>query len=198
MRNSVLALVLAATAGFALASCGSSSNNNGDMGKDMAGLGGGDMTAVKVNCLGFANCVYNCLINQQGDINSCPTMCSKMAKPGSAAKWNAAVICGQSYCEGNVDAGTDKCDLVPVPGMPGASLLCDPGITYAQCSATTYMSTTCSPCLEEARNFWIFDITVDPMNPGPPTGMCPMPTSTDCTAAKAMCMTQFNACLNDM
>ena len=93
---------------------------------------------------------------------------------------------------------TGKCIRIPVPGMAGSSTLCDPGTTYATCTTTSYMSTSCLPCLDQARNIWIYDISVDPANPGPPTGMCSDPTGADCTGAKALCTTQFNACLNDM
>lgn len=199
MRQMILALAVAAVGGFALASCGSSSNNNADMGKDMAGTTntGPDMSIAKTNCIGVANCVYTCITGGT-DINSCATMCGKNAKPGSATKWNAAVICGQNYCLGNQDMMNGKCTEIPVPNMPGSSQLCDPGITYAQCSAMSYMSTSCTPCLDQARNIWIYDISVDPANPGPPTGMCSAPTGADCMGAKALCMTQFNACLADM
>jgi hypothetical protein len=198
MRQMILALAVAAVGGFALASCGSSSNNNVDMGRDMAGPAvGPDMSIVKTNCMGMANCIYTC-ISGGTDINSCATMCAKNAKPGSATKWNAAVICGQNYCLGDQDMMSGKCIENAVPGMAGSFQLCDPGTTYAQCTATSYVSTSCSPCIEQARNLWFEDSSVDPMNPGPPTGMCSMPTSPDCTGAKTACMTQFNACLNDM
>ncbi len=198
MRHTFLALAVAAVGGFALANCGNSNNSSGDMGKDMAGSGGTqDMAIAKTNCMGVANCVYTC-ISGGTDINTCATQCSKNAKAGSATKWNNAVICGQNYCIGNADMMTGKCIQLPVPGMAGSSLLCDPGSTYAACSATGYMSTSCLPCLDQARNIWIYDISVDPANPGPPTGMCSMPTGADCTGAQTMCMTAFNACLNDM
>jgi len=198
MRQMFLALVVAAFGGFMAASCGSSSNNNADMGKDMAGAAGPDMVVVKVNCMGMANCMYTC-IGGGTDINTCATQCSKTAKAGSATKWINAVVCGQDYCKGNNDMMAPKCSspVDPATGMP-SNLLCDPGSTFAMCSASGYMSTVCAPCIEQARNFWFEDSSVDPMNPGPPTGMCSMPTSADCTGAKAACMTQFNACLNDM
>jgi hypothetical protein len=198
MRQMFLVLAVAAAGGFALASCGNSSNN-GDMGTtDMAGGGGPtlDMSMAKTNCMGVAQCVYTC-ISGGTDINTCATQCAKNAKAGSATKWNAAVICGQNYCLGDQDMMNGKCAEVPVPGMAGSSLLCDPGSTYAMCSAMGYTSTVCLPCLDQARNIWIYDISVDPANPGPPTGMCSMPTGADCMGAKALCMAQFNACLND-
>ena len=199
MRQMFLALAVAALGGFMTASCGNSSNNNGDMGKDMAGSGSGpDMVVVKTNCMGVALCVYTCLGQPNADINTCATQCSKNAKAGSAQKWVNAVICGQDYCVGDADLANGKCVEQAVPGMAGSFQLCDPGVTYAQCTASTYMSTSCSPCIEQARNFWFEDSSVDPMNPGPPTGMCSMPTSADCMGAKTACMTQFNACLNDM
>lgn len=200
MRQMVLALAFAAAGGFALASCGNSSNNgDAGTGKDMAGPPPGpDMTVAKSNCLGVGNCVYMCLQGAGADINSCATMCSKSAKAGSFNKWVNAVICGQSYCVGDADMMTGKCVQIQVPGQPAGSFdLCDPGSTYAQCSASTYMSTSCTPCLNQARNLW-FEDPVDPANPGPPTGMCAMPTSADCTGAKTACGTQFNTCLADM
>jgi hypothetical protein len=197
MRQMVLALALAAVGGFAVASCGNS-NNNGDGGTgDMSGGGPPpDLAIAKTNCMGVAQCVYTC-ISGGSDINTCATQCSKNAKAGSATKWTNAVICGQNYCLGNQDMMNGKCTSVPVPGMAGSSLLCDPGLTYAQCSDMNYMSTLCLPCLDQARNIWIYDISVDPANPGPPTGMCSDPTGADCMGAKNLCMTQFNACLND-
>jgi len=203
MRQMLLALAVAALGGFMTASCGNSSNNNGDMGKDMAGSGSGqDMVVVKANCMGVALCMYECLGMPNADINSCFSSCSKNAKAGSATKWFNAVICGQSYCVGDEDMMTGKCVSVPVdPTKTGPNdphQLCDPGITLATCQDPNYMSTSCSPCIEQARNFWFEDSTVDPMNPGPPTGMCSMPTSADCMGAKTTCMTQFSACLNDM
>lgn len=59
MRFSVLTLVAAAVAGFALADCGSSSSNNGNN-VDMAGSAGVDMAALYacgdlIDCLNAAN-----------------------------------------------------------------------------------------------------------------------------------------------
>jgi len=196
MRQMFLALAIAAVGGFMTASCGSSSNK-GDMGADMATNAPPDMAVAKVNCMGVANCVYTC-ISGGSDINTCATQCSKNAKSGSFTKWENAVLCGQAYCVGDADMMSGKCIQVAVPGMAGSFQLCDPATTYAQCSATTYMSTSCLPCLDQARNIWIYDISVDPNNPGPPTGMCSMPTGADCTGAKNACGTQFNACLNDV
>ena len=202
MRQMILALAFSAVGGFALASCGNSSTPSG---VDMAGKGdmasamvGPDMAVAKTNCLGVGTCVFTCLGQPGADINTCATMCQKNAKTGSFAKWAGAVGCGQNYCVGDADMMTGKCVEQAVPGMAGAFALCDPGITYAACTAMNYMSTSCSPCIEQARNFWFEDSSVDPMNPGPPTGMCSKPTSADCMGAKTSCMTQFNACLNDM
>jgi hypothetical protein len=177
------------------ASCGNSSNK-GDMGgtSDMAGGGAQDMAIAKANCMGVANCVYTC-ISGGTDINTCAAQCMKNAKAGSFTKWAAAVTCGQDYCVGDADMMTGKCVQLAAPG--GGTDLCDPGITIQQCTASTYMSTSCLPCLDQARNQFIYDISVDPANPGPPTGMCSMPTSADCMGATALCGTQFNACLND-
>ncbi len=196
MRQMFLALAVAAIGGFMTASCGSSSNK-GDMGADMAGGMPPDMSIAKANCMGVANCVYTC-ISGGTDINTCATQCSKNTKAGSFTKWENAVLCGQAYCVGDADMMTGKCIEVPVPNMAGSFQLCDPNTTYAQCSASTYMSTSCLPCLDQARNIWIYDISVDPANPGPPTGMCSMPTSADCMGAKTACGTQFSACLNDV
>lgn len=197
MRQMFLALAVAAVGGFMTASCGSSSNK-GDMGADMAGSGGAqDLAIAKANCMGVATCVYTC-ISGGTDINTCATQCMKNAKAGSFNKWAAAVTCGQDYCKGNNDMMAPECvsPVDPSTGM-ASNLLCDPSSTFAQCSASTYMSTVCLPCLDQARNQFIYDISVDPANPGPPTGMCSMPTSADCMGAKAACGTQFNACLND-
>jgi hypothetical protein len=192
-----LALAVAAVAGFAVASCGSSNKSGPDMTSAPQ-----DMTMTKLNCTGFGSCVYNCVITGQGDINSCQTVCAATAKPGSGKLWLTAVLCGQDYCTGDADMMNGKCVSLPddpaktAPNDPHT--LCDPGVTITQCMSAGYMSTTCSPCLSEARNFWIFDESVNPMNPGPPTFMCPMPSSADCVAAKAACATPFNNCLNDM
>jgi hypothetical protein len=198
MRQMVLALALAAAGGFAVASCGNS-NNNGDGGTgDMSGGGPPpDLAIAKTNCMQMAQCVYTC-ISGGSDINTCATQCGKNAKAGSATKWTNAVICGQNFCLGDKDMMTGKCISLTPPGMPTANPnLCDPGIDYATCNDPNHMSTSCLPCLDQARNIWIYDISVDPANPGPPTGMCSDPTGADCSGAKALCMTQFNACLND-
>ena len=105
-------------------------------------------------------------------------------------------INGTDEAYNQADMKTGRCVEVADPGNPNVFVLCDPGITYAQCTAQTYVSTSCLPCLDQARNPWIYDTSTDPA--GPPTGMCSMPTSADCMGAKAMCMTQFNACLNDL
>src|SRR5438445_4605359 len=98
-KQMFLALALAAVGGFALANCGGgSNNNNGDMGPDMAGSAIPDMSMPKLNCLGIGNCVIQCIVANQGDINSCFTMCSKQGKTGSANKWATAFQCGQDYC----------------------------------------------------------------------------------------------------
>lgn len=154
-----------------------------------------DLAPTPLNCLGMGKCVYDCL-NAGSDLNTCDTRCSPKTKPGSASKWNNAVVCGQDYCIADADMKTGRCVEVADPGNPNVFVLCDPGITYAQCTAQTYVSTSCLPCLDQARNPWIYDTSTDPA--GPPTGMCSMPTSADCMGAKAMCMTQFNACLNDL
>lgn len=200
MRQTFLALAIAAVGGFALANCGSSSNNNNtDMGHDMAGTttGGGDMSAAKLNCLGVGNCVLQCVI-AGGDLTSCAQgMCMKQAKAGSYNKWVSAFLCGQNYCDPQTDM-MGKCVEVLVPaGQPGAggSLLCDPGQTYADCSMATTPG-ICSKCIANARNIVYGDFT-DPNNPMPPTGMCPDgPTYPDCKGG-AMCMTQMNACISD-
>jgi hypothetical protein len=188
MRYSFLLVVLvAATGGGLLASCG----KGGDAG-DMATSP--DMAA-SLNCIGVARCVYSCLANHQGDLNTCPANCQPLAKTGSTDKWIAAVLCGQSFCtaNGNADAGNAKCIEIPAP--TGGTVLCDPGLTYQQCS--TAQSKVCLPCLDQARNFWIYDLTVSMTNPGPPTGMCSMPSSPDCMGAKAACPNEFGACVND-
>lgn len=168
-----------------------------DGGDDAGGDGGQvqppDMVVVQLNCLAMGKCVWACL-NGGTDINTCTTQCSKTAKPGSATKWTNAVVCGQDYCLGDTDMMTGRCVILSDPGNPGSSVLCDPGTSFTQCTATGYMSTSCSPCLDQARNIWF----EDPSNPSnPPTGMCTMPTSADCMGARTTCMTVFNACLND-
>jgi hypothetical protein len=166
---------------------------------DFAGVGdlaGADLAGVKTNCMGHAQCMHLC-ISGGTDINTCQTQCTKNDKPGSAQKWVNALLCGQSYCVDNTDMMTGPCVEVQVPNMTGSYMLCDPGTTYAQCTASTYVSTTCQPCIEQARNFWFEDSSVDPMNPGPPTGICSQPTSAYCIGANMACMTQFDACRND-
>src|SRR4051794_3319121 len=198
MRQMFLALLVAGLGGFMAGGWGRSSKKNGDMGKDMAGAAGPDMVVAKSNCMQMSQCIYTCASGGT-DVQTCITQCSKTAKTTSANKWITAVICGQDYCKGNNDMMAPKCvsPVDPATGM-ASNLLCDPQSSFAQCNAMGYMSTVCAPCIEQARNFWFEDSSVDPMNPGPPTGMCSMPTSADCMGAKAACMTQFNACLNDM
>lgn len=191
MRYTFLAGVMAVGLGLALGGCGSSSKGKGDM-------GGKDLSGPKLNCLAFSSCVYDCLAQNKGDINTCAqNICIQEAKPNTYKKWVAAVTCGEDYCKGVGDGGVAKCTQPDQsPGMMG-DLLCDPGVTYAECNSSTYKSTVCSPCLDEARNFWFYDISVNPINPGPPTGMCPDPSTADCMGAKAACATEFDNCLND-
>ncbi len=199
MRQTFLALAVAAVGGFALANCGNGSNNSADMGRDMAGSGGSgggqDMAAgPKLNCLGVGGCILQCVTSGTGDINSCFTMCSKQAKAGSANKWGAAFICGQDYCDPRTDM-MGKCVEVPDPANPNNILLCDPGQTFQQCSTATTPG-TCAKCIANARNLIYGDFT-DPNNPMPPNGMCPDgPTYPDCKGG-AMCMTMMNACISD-
>ena len=199
MRQMFLALAVAAVGGFMAASCGNSSNK-GDMGTTDMNAAPPDMVVAKLNCEGVGTCTYNCVLSGQGDLGTCAqVICAKTAKAGSVQKWVNAVICGQNYCEGDMDMMTGKCTSMMLMGdMGSGSILCDTGITYAQCTAANYTSTKCSPCLTAARNFWFIDESVDPMNPGPPTFMCPDPTNADCIAAKTACSTAFNACTNDM
>ena len=199
MRYSFLALVaVAAVGGFALASCGSKSGGNGDMGADMAGGGGVvDMAMPKLNCLGVGACVLNCFEGGMGDIASCfQNVCSRQAKTGSATKWGNAFICGQNYCDPPTDM-MGKCVEVTIPpGQPnaGGKILCDPGQTYDQCNMATTPG-VCANCISNARNLIWGDFSTNP--PGPPTGMCPDATSPDCKGG-AMCMTLMNACIADM
>ncbi len=203
MRHTFLIMVVAALGGgFALASCGGNGKSNGDMGADLAGSGAPlDMVMTKANCEGVGTAFYNCILGG-GTFATCATQVQKNAKPGSFQKWANALTCGQSYCVGDADMMTGKCVEVLVPGDMSVAAnvdgqLCDPGTTYAQCSAATYVSTSCTPCLDNAYDIWFLDDT-DPTNPGMPTFNCLDPTSPDCTGAQAACMTQFNACRNDM
>src|SRR5262249_47419190 len=137
---------------------------------DLAGVGdlaGLDLAGAKQNCMGHAMCIYTC-IGGGTDFNTCQTQCSKNDKPGSAQKWVDAVTCGQLCCVGDQDMMVVKCVEGDVPNMAGSFLLCDAGTTYAECTASTYVSTSCGPCIEQARNFWFEDSSVDPLNPGPP------------------------------
>ncbi|HEY2746370.1 MAG TPA: hypothetical protein VGL86_17175, partial [Polyangia bacterium] len=95
----------------------------------------------------------------------------------------------------DADMMDGRCVEVAMPGVPGSSLLCDPGTTYTQCTAPNYTSTSCGPCLDQSRNLWFEDPSTNP--PGPPTGICSMPTSADCMGAQTQCATQFAACRND-
>lgn len=204
MRYMFLAVLVAAVGGFTLASCGNSSKH-GDMGADMAGAGGStDMAVAKLNCLGVGYCIYQCVSGGQGDFQGCYNMCNKQAKPGSAMKWANAFVCGQDYCWPPSDM-MGKCVPVDIPpgepgyvdpGQPGypAQLLCDAGQTYDQCKNAT--TGQCISCIENARNIVYADFSVGPPA-GPPTGMCPDPTSPDCKGG-AMCMTVMNTCLGDM
>jgi len=169
--------------------CGSKGSNGGGVDMSMAS----DMTAPLANCMGMAQCVYVCL-GGGSDINTCATNCKATSKAASSQLWVNAVLCGQNYCLGAGDMSAVKCVEVTVAG---GSLLCDPGVPAATCNSSTYMSTSCLPCLNQARNIWLYDISVSATNPGPPTGMCSMPTSPDCIGAKAECMGAFAACLSD-
>lgn len=199
MRQMFLALAVAAVGGFLAASCGNSSNK-GDMGGTDMNAAPPDMVMAKLNCEGVGTCTYNCVLSGQGDLGTCAqVICAKTAKAGSVQKWVNAVICGQTYCEGDMDMMTGKClEHKFTTDMGMQDILCDTNVTLMDCTASTYMSKTCSPCLTAARNFWFIDESVDPMNPGPPTFMCPDPTNADCIAAKTACATAFNACTNDL
>jgi hypothetical protein len=181
MRRTFLALVLATAGGFALASCG-----NGSGGGDMAAV---DMAATKLNCLGVGNCVLQCVVGGQGNINSCFTTCSQQAKTGSASKWAQAFQCGQDYCTGPGDMSY-KCVVVMAP--TGGSILCDPGVTYDVCKDAT--TGVCLDCLANARNLILGDFTTNP--PGPPTGVCLDPASVDCKGG-TMCSAKMDACISD-
>ncbi|HEX6835587.1 MAG TPA: hypothetical protein VF334_03390, partial [Polyangia bacterium] len=76
----VLALVAAAVGGFVVASCGNSNKGGGDMGADMSGSSAPDMVVTKLNCLAYANCIYNCLPTQNGSVATCQSICDKQAK----------------------------------------------------------------------------------------------------------------------
>ena len=190
MRNTLLALAVAAVGGFALASCGNSSNNTGDMGHDMGGGGTGgtmDMTVVKVNCLGVGYCVAMCPATE--DAATCFNSCMKQAKPGSYQKWAAAFVCGQDFCAPDPDAGVANAACVRTSG-PQGTFLCAPGQAYADCMMGTTM-TSCTMCLDNA-------IAAPLIGDGtaPPTGMCVDATMPSCKGG-TMCATQMNACIND-
>lgn len=195
MRHTVLALTIAAVGGFASAGCGSGSNNGGggDMGRDMAGGGGGggggmDMAAVKLNCLGIGFCIASC--PQGTPVQTCFTMCAKMAKPNSNTKFGNAFNCGQSYCAPDPDSGaTAKCVRTVDPTGVNGPLLCAPGQTYAQCMANG--PSICNTCLQDAIGDPLLGDGVTP-----PTGTCMNMSSPDCKGG-AMCMSQFAACIGD-
>lgn len=197
MRRMFAAWILAGVSGFAVAGCGNGSNGNADMAQSMPDLA----AMAKLNCQGVGSCVYNCLLTGMAtSIAGCArTICAPMAKTGSEALWEAAVLCGEGYCTGgSVDAGTTKCVDHKLTGDMGTGdALCDPNVTIDQCLAATYQSQICGPCLTEARNYWIFDET-NPQSPGPPTFMCLMASSADCMGANAKCAQQFAACHGDM
>jgi hypothetical protein len=186
MRQTLLALVVAAVGGFALANCGSSSNNNTDMGKDMAGAGGvGDMAAAKINCLGVGYCIATCT---SPDINTCIAMCMKMAKTGSYQKFANAVSCGQNYCAPDPDAGTAG-SCVRKSGTSG-TYLCDPAQAYTDCVAGQ-MQNGCTMCLDNAVGAPLLgDGTT------PPMGTCTDPNAPSCKGGPA-CATVMNACISD-
>jgi hypothetical protein len=153
------------------------------------------MALPKLNCLGIGNCIIQCIIaNPTLGIDGCATQCAKQGKVGSSAKWQNAFICGQNYCAPPTDM-VGKCVRVTDPANSGSTSLCDPGQTYADCTAQGAPETTCTKCLSNARNFILADFSTDP--PGPPTGMCPDPASPDCKGG-AMCTTLMNACIMDM
>jgi len=154
---------------------------------------GGGLTPAPLNCLGVGNCVLDCVTGAGGDLNSCFNTCKSSAKSGSANLWASAFICGQDYCTAPADAMA-KCVTVVDP-TTGNTALCDPGTTYAQCTDGSFKSTSCEPCINNARNPVLGDFSKDP--PGAPTGMCPDPTSPDCKGG-AQCTSKFNSCLMDL
>lgn len=195
MRRTFVALVLAGVTGFVAAGCGDG-NGSADMSHAMPDLA----VMNKLNCEGVGSCVYNCLLNQLAtSIRACAeTVCGPQAKMGSVTLWENAVICGEDYCTGATDMSTPKCvDHILTGDLGTGDELCDPGVSAADCAQPTYMSTVCSPCLIQARNYWIFDQT-NPQAPGPPTFMCTMASSADCMGANTMCTQSFAACRNDM
>lgn len=187
MRQTFLALAVAAVGGFTAASCGNSSNK-GDMGgPDMSGAPA-DMVVAKLNCLAIGYCVATCT---NPDVQACFTMCVKNAKAGSQNKFAAAFNCGQSYCAPDPDSGmTAACVRTSDPTGVGGVLLCAPGETYAMCAMNT--PSGCNTCLDNAVGSPLFgDGTT------PPTGMCTDPTMPSCRGG-TMCTTQFAACTSDM
>lgn len=196
MRRTFVALLLAGVSGFAVAGCGNGGNGSSDMAQSLPDLA----VTPKLNCEGVGSCVYNCLLNQlAASIRACAeTVCAPQAKSGSVALWEKAVICGEDFCTGATDMSTPRCvDHTFSDDMGMGDVLCDPNVSVADCRAATYMSQVCSPCLIQARNYWIFDQT-NPQAPGAPTFMCTMASSADCMGANAMCTQQFAACRNDM
>jgi hypothetical protein len=190
MRQTWLALVVAAVGGFAMANCGSNSNNMSDMGKDMAGPPApSDMAVVKLNCLGVGFCIASCTSDPQ----TCFTMCGKMAKAGSANKFAMAFNCGQTYCAPNPDAGMTAACVTktdPADGGTRPALLCDPNQSYDDCFAGK--PSGCNSCLDNAVGAPLLgDGTT------PPTGMCTDASAPSCKGG-TMCTTVMNACINDV
>jgi hypothetical protein len=157
-----------------MAGCGDSGNNiqldsgaKGDMAMTIHDL---SMTVTKLGCAGFLNCENNCPTDSQASFDACATMCKQNTKSTSLSKFMAALNCGQTWCIGNKDAGTAKCDVVN-------GHLVDVGATMPTTGGV------CDTCLNNSLAN-LFSATCMPAN------------SPDCNPAS--CASTVTACMSDM
>ena len=200
MRQMILALAVAAVGGFAFASCGSSSNNNADTGKTWRWRRRPDIAIAKTNCTGVAR-ASTPADQRAGDINTCDTLCAKNAKAGSATKWTTRSSAARTTAPATKDMMTGKCVSVPEAGHDQPErphMLCDPGIDIraVQRRRTTCRHRACPASIRRATSGSTTSASIRRTRARRPA-CARMPTGADCTGAKAGCMTQFNACLND-
>ncbi len=153
-----------------------------------------DLAGANLDCLQVGGCTSQCVFTSGGDIASCLRQCQADARPGSAQKWADAFACAQASCTPPDRTGPCVERAGPTPADP--TLLCSPGMPYAECQqATTATDGTCIACIANARNPIFANFALEP--PGLPTGMCPAPDRPDCNGGPR-CATLFAACLHDL
>jgi hypothetical protein len=122
----------------------------------------------QLGCQGYLDCIAACDPNM---FDACSATCKTATKSASYTKYANALACGQSYCLGNKDAGTNKCGLNSSGTM----------LTEAD-GTPIKMGGVCETCLNNSLAGLFGD-------------MCSPVNSPDCNPA--MCVSLQTACHND-